>query len=31
LSEMEKMKLVEQTGRTVLSDAGRQEREWRGL
>jgi predicted transcriptional regulator len=28
LSEMEKMGLIFQTGRTVKSDAGRQEREW---
>lgn len=28
LSEMEKLGLISQTGRTVKSDAGRQEREW---
>ena len=31
LPEMQKMGLVELTGKTVLSFAGRQEREWRGL
>jgi predicted transcriptional regulator len=28
LSEMEKIELIRQTGQTVRSDAGRQEREW---
>lgn len=31
LPEMEKMKIVKQTGYLVPSDAGRQEREWSGL
>lgn len=31
LPEMEKMGLVEETGELVLSDAGRKERQWRGL
>jgi hypothetical protein len=31
LPEMAKMGLVEQTGEIVLSDAGRKERQWRGL
>lgn len=29
LSELEKMDLIEQTGKTVKSNSGRQEREWR--
>ena len=29
LSELEKMDLIEQTGLTVKSNSGRQEREWR--
>jgi predicted ArsR family transcriptional regulator len=31
LSEMEKMKLIKETGKLVKSDAGRKEREWEGL
>jgi len=31
LSEMQKMKLVKETGNYVGSDAGRKEREWTGL
>ena len=31
LPEMAKMGLVEETGQVVLSDAGRKERQWRGL
>jgi len=31
LPEMEKMKLVKETGNLVKSDAGRSEREWMGL
>ena len=31
LPEMAKMGLVEQTGEIVLSDAGRKERQWKGL
>jgi hypothetical protein len=31
LPEMAKMKLVEETGELVLSDAGRKERQWRAL
>jgi hypothetical protein len=31
LPEMENMKIIEETGFTVPSDAGRQEREWKAL
>jgi predicted ArsR family transcriptional regulator len=31
LPEMAKLGLVEETGKLVLSDAGRKERQWRGL
>jgi hypothetical protein len=31
LPEMAKIGLVEETGELVLSDAGRKERQWRGL
>lgn len=31
LPEMQKMNLIKETGKLVLSDAGRKEREWDGL